>query len=132
MKCVTATYGLLNATTVSVRNYGINRRTGEFDIVNGFAQIPDLNKPNQLLVQFPQNPVPGKYNVWSTDYTKYTLIHSCTQIVPGALKFEMIWILARTNTLDAATVTQLKDLLRSKNVDVSKFEKTEHAADCVY
>jgi lipocalin len=76
------------------------------------------------LVSFPNNPVPGKYDVWSTDY-KYTLIYSCSQIIPALLKFELIWILSRERTLDAQTITTLKDLLKSKNVDINKFEKTD-------
>lgn len=36
---------------------------------------PDPTKPNQLLVYFPSNPRPGKYDVWKTDYNNYTLVY---------------------------------------------------------
>ena len=100
------------------------------DVILGSAVIPDSNKPNHLLVSFPQNPAPGQYNVWSTDYNGHTLIYSCQTIVPQALKFEMIWILSRTETLDQAIVDNLKGLLKAQNIDVTKFEKTERDSDC--
>ena len=82
------------------------------------------------MVQFPQSPAPGQYHVWSTDYTDHALIYSCQTIIPFALKFEMIWILARTPTLDQTVVDGLKDILKAQSVDVSKFEKTERDGDC--
>lgn len=130
LKCVTATYSFNSTNTINVRNYGLNKRTNIADIVNGFATIPDSNKPNQLLVQFPQSPAPGQYHVWSTDYSGHTLIYSCQTIVPMALKFEMIWILARTPTVDSTVVDSLKAILKSKNIDVTKFEVTERDSDC--
>ena len=130
LKCVTATYSFNSTNTINVRNYGLNKRTNIPDIVNGFATIPDSNKPNQLLVQFPQSPAPGQYHVWSTDYSGHTLIYSCQTIVPMALKFEMIWILARTPTVDSTVVDSLKAILKSKNIDVTKFEVTERDSDC--
>ena len=68
--------------------------------------------------------------MWSTDYTGHTLIYSCQTIIPLALKFEMIWILSRTPTLAQATVDNLKEILKSKNIDTSKFEITERDSDC--
>ena len=131
LKCVTATYSLNSTNAINVRNYGLNKRTNVEDIAFGYATIPDVTKPNQLLVQFPQSPAPGQYHVWSTDYTGHTLIYSCQTIIPLALKFEMIWILARTPTLDQSVIDNLKGILKGKNIDTSKFEQTIRDADCV-
>jgi lipocalin len=68
-----------------------------------------------LALQFPNIPS-GSYNVWETDYTGYTLIYSCTQVVPFVLKSELIWILSRTPTLEFSTVDRLRNLLSQNGV----------------
>jgi lipocalin len=68
-----------------------------------------------LALQFPNIPS-GSYNVWETDYTSYTLIYSCTQVVPFVLKSELIWILSRTPTLEFSTVDRLRNLLSQNGV----------------
>jgi len=68
-----------------------------------------------LALQFPNIPS-GSYNVWETDYTSYTLIYSCTQVVPFVLKSELIWILSRTPTLEQTTVDRLRNLLTQNGV----------------
>jgi lipocalin len=68
-----------------------------------------------LALQFPNIPT-GSYNVWETDYTSYTLIYSCTQVVPFVLKSELIWILSRTPTLEQTTVDRLRNLLTQNGV----------------
>lgn len=100
----------------------LNRAQRKTNSVLGTAWVPDSNEPNRLLVRFPRSPFPGRYNVWTTDYDRYSLVYSCTQIIPGFLKYELIWILARTKTLDASLVTQLKDQLTKADVSISDFE----------
>ena len=68
-----------------------------------------------MALQFPNIPS-GSYNVWETDYTSYTLIYSCTQVVPFVLKSELIWILSRTPTLEFSTVDRLRNLLSQNGV----------------
>ena len=68
-----------------------------------------------MALQFPNIPS-GSYNVWETDYTSYTLIYSCTQVVPFVLKSELIWILSRTPTLEQTTVDRLRNLLTQNGV----------------
>jgi len=74
-----------------------------------------LSAPNQLVLQFPNIPS-GSYNVWETDYTGYTLIYSCTQVVPYVLKSELIYILSRTSNLEQTTVDRLRNLLTQNGV----------------
>jgi lipocalin len=98
----------------------------------GYAYVPNpAEAPNKLLVKFPMNPIPGQYNVWTTDYDSYALVYSCTPIIKGLLKLEMIWILARQNTLDEQVVSQLKGLLLQQNVNIERFERTSHS-NCNY
>ncbi len=68
-----------------------------------------------MALQFPNIPS-GSYNVWETDYSSYTLIYSCTQVVPFVLKSELIWILSRTPTLEFSTVDRLRNLLSQNGV----------------
>ena len=102
----------------------LNRISGLPDNAKGVATVPDKNEPNRLKVRFPGSPFPGNYDVISTDYTSYTLIYSCQQIIPFLLKYELIWILARERTLSDSSIYNLKGLLRNQGVNVNDFEKT--------
>jgi apolipoprotein D and lipocalin family protein len=84
--------------------------------IEGVAWVIDLNKPNQLGIQLQNVPFSGKYDVWDTDYTSYTLIYSCSQTVPFVLKSELIWIMSRMPTLEFATVDRLRNLLSQNGV----------------
>ena len=95
------------------------------DNTKGYAMAPDSSKPNQLLAFFPDNPTGGQYNIWKTDYTTYSLVYSCRQVVPNLLKFEFIWILSKQKTLDASIVQDLKSLLEKSNVNIAKFVKSD-------
>lgn len=94
------------------------------------ARVPDVTKPNQLLVKFPVNFFgvdlsfvnnEGSYHVWSTDYTKSSLVYSCSKVL--FFRLESTWILSRSKTLDQAEVDRLKGLLSAKGVKVSNFQK---------
>lgn len=91
--------------------------------------MADLTRPNQLTVTLPiaflnetfaySN---ANYDVWLTDYTTYSCVYSCTQIIPGALKLEIFWILSRAKTLDQKIVDSVKQFLQTKNVDITRFK----------
>ncbi len=92
--------------------------TGVATQLDGYAFVANPSIPNQLVVKLPivvagvtlfENP--GDYQVWETDYDSYSVVYSCTQIIPSLLKSEVTWILSRTKTLDAAFVQSLKDKL---------------------
>lgn len=93
----------------------MSSETGKETGIQGFAYVADSSAPNHLILKFPNIPA-GSYNVWETNYDGYTLIYSCTQIVPYILKNELIYILSRKNTLEQTTVDRLRDLMTSKGV----------------
>ena len=82
LRCVTADYGVLNATTVSVLNKGL-KADNSVDTANGLAVIENSAEPNKLTVYFNFN-INGvsfsrgsPYNVWQTDYSSFSLVYSC-------------------------------------------------------
>ena len=55
-----------------------------------------------------------------TDYTGYTLIYSCSQLVPFVLKQELTWILARTPQLTQEIRDHLRQVLKNNNINTGK------------
>ena len=127
LSCVTAEYGTINSTFVSVRNGGFYVSTQKFDYRDGYAHIPNVQEPNKLLVTLPimignttlfENT--GNYNVWETDYTTYSVVYSCSKYF-NLIKSEIAWILSRTKTLDPALVASIKQRLTAKGLNINKF-----------
>ncbi|RNA30394.1 apolipo D-like [Brachionus plicatilis] len=136
LQCVTATYSVLNETAIRVENFGFNTVKQKDSNVTGYAYAPNSAEPNKLKVVLPvvvdgitilENT--GDYIVVSTDYDNYAMVYSCTQVVPGLIKFEISWILSRAKTLDSQTVQQLKDLGKSLKIDVSKYELIDQSCN---
>ena len=115
LKCVTATYTAVNSTTFFVDNAGFRPESNEKSGIKGYAWISDLSKPNHLNLQFPNIPA-GSYQVLDTDYDGYTLIYSCSQIVPYLVKQELTWILSRTPTLSEQKRDELRQLLAKNGI----------------
>jgi lipocalin len=135
LKCVTAQYGSLNSTHLSVLNYGFNPNTNQASTISGSAYGLNPNEPNKLIVVLRielGNGIfidsQGKYEVWDTDYTSYALVYSCTGATVDTRQ-ETSWILARSKTLDASVIANLKAKLSASNVDVSKFKATVQDCD---
>jgi apolipoprotein D and lipocalin family protein len=99
--------------------------------VKGNATVPNTSEPNKLLVKFPNSFSAGKYDVWTTDYKTYSVVYSCTTVIPYLFNVEFIWILSREPTLSNETVQMLKSQLSSADVSISDFEKTVQA-NCNY
>ncbi len=83
--------------------------------IQGYAYIPNADKPNHLKLKFPNIPA-GTYQVLDTDYDAYTVIYSCTQLVPYIAKLELTWILSRTSTLSDATRSRLRTVLKENGI----------------
>ena len=66
---------------------------------------------------------PGSpYNIWKTDYSTYSLVYSCSQLLANVLKSETAWVLSRTSTFPTDKVEELKAILQQNGVDTSAFE----------
>jgi lipocalin len=110
---------------VIVQNSGFYN--GKTITANGYAYVRNVTAAsNQLYVVFPTSlfgyPIfeqKGQYNVWSVDYDKFSMVYSCSQIIPVLLKSELVWILSRTTILDNLTMSILKGLLIVNGVDPS-------------
>lgn len=108
--------------------------SGETTSTTGEAFIPNLNEPNKLIVEFPNQILffnyvnQGDYHVWKTDYSNYALVYSC-RIYLGFVKFEATWLLSRTKSLTEQNTVELKTLLSNNGVDISNFEKTVQDCD---
>ena len=114
LKCTTAVYGDLNATTISVVNNGFDTvLNAPAPPANGYATIKDLNAPNRLEASL-NGADPGSYNVWTTDYDNYAVVYACTTFIPFVSKFEPMWILGRQPVLDAQIVQKLKADLKKR------------------
>ncbi|KAJ8038044.1 Lazarillo protein [Holothuria leucospilota] len=59
--CVTADYGAISATNVTVYNAFYDLETQEGDYISGYAFIPDVNDPGKLRVSLEGVPVFGFY-----------------------------------------------------------------------
>jgi lipocalin len=62
-----------------------------------------------------------RYILVDTDYENYALVYSCIDGEP--LEHETAWILSRKRDLDYSIIDELKEKLKIKNVDISKFVK---------
>jgi len=92
------------------------------------SNVTDPTKPNRLVKNYPIKVFDyqvctsqGVVYVWTTDYNDYSLLYSCKPLIPGFLKIERAWIYSRKPTLDSETTYKLKNELKQKGVDVSKF-----------
>ena len=58
-------------------------------VIEGTASVISLKEPNKLSLKLTNTPT-GKYDVWTTDYDNYSLVYSCSQIIPLVLKLEQM------------------------------------------
>lgn len=124
--CVTADYGYLSPTMITVTNTA-NLPDGSLTSIVGNATATDT--VGQLIVYFPGNGL-GVYNVLDTDYETYSCVYACAQV--GELREQFAWILSRTEELDADTLTAARAVYESNGIDVSFFQDTPQGGDCVY
>ena len=68
----------------------------------------------------------GDYNVVSTDYTTYTLVHACSDVGLGSLQVN--WILTRKANPDPKLIEDILTLADSLGIPRVHFEPT--VQDC--
>lgn len=84
-----------------------------------------LIPPNTALLWFSVMPS-SPYWVLATDYENYALVYSCITFV-WTFHVDHIWILGRNPSLPPETVTHLKDILTSNNIDIEKMTVTDQS-----
>ncbi|CDW79245.1 apolipoprotein d-like [Stylonychia lemnae] len=129
MKCVTATYGLNDDGTLSVKNIGVDIDDGDQNIAQGYAYCQ--NGEGDCTVKF-NFLATGSYQVVETDYETYSLVSSCSDYY--FFKTEFFWILSKNQTLPDSKIEQLKNVIERElpNYTFGNLLKTQHDETCVY
>ncbi|XP_063075921.1 apolipoprotein D-like [Engraulis encrasicolus] len=122
-KCSQATYTARSDGQISVLNQSL-QPDGAVTSTVGTAWAPDMNEPAKLVVRFVEGKRPGPYWVLSTDYESYSLVFSCTQL-SSEVNVNFAWILSRSRSLPAETITQLEDKLRSYGIKIDNMTVTD-------
>ncbi|XP_033755603.1 apolipoprotein D-like [Pecten maximus] len=124
-KCITANYTLQANNHVYVHNEGFEPKTGKPSIAIGDAYQNDVqNSPSKLKIRFAAHTPYGNYWVLKTDYTSYTLIYSCIDIV-GISHLEQAWIMSRERSLPQDKIDELMAVYKSFNIDTNHFVKAD-------
>ncbi|XP_048781026.1 apolipoprotein D-like [Ostrea edulis] len=121
-KCVSANYQLQSNGHVRVDNIGFEN--GEKKEAVGDGYVPDKNYPSRLGVRFSNLAPYAKYWILDTDYTNYTMIYSCTDILE-LFHISYAWILGRDRTLDESIENRLFAKAESYGIDTSNFLKED-------
>ncbi|XP_063339258.1 apolipoprotein D-like [Pelmatolapia mariae] len=120
-QCIEANYYIRKDGTIRVLNSQVVGGKREF--LEGTAVVPDRQEPAKLGVAFSYFTPYSPYWVLETNYTNYTIVYSCTDIL-RIFHVYYAWILARSPSLPPETVHYAKQLLTDKGIDISKMTPT--------
>ena len=122
LKCVTATYELMEDGKIKVINRGHKiAEPGQVDRTTGVARVVDQDEPGKLKVTFFW-PFSGKY--WIID-----LAEDYSYALVGSPSRKYLWILSRSPQMDKKTYRYLLSLARSKGFDTSDMIRTLQDCD---
>ena len=77
----------------------------------------------------------ANYTVLDTDYDTYTVVYSCAEFFDGVASFDYLWILARENQLDDATMLEIIAKIDEKVPNYDFFKNNSqhrHGMTCPY
>lgn len=81
----------------------------------------------------------GSYEVLSTDYSSYSIVHSCSGYLASALKLEFLWVLTREPLVPgSAEFNRIQEktfaIIREKlpEFDLESLRITAQGASCKY
>nr|XP_019961587.1 PREDICTED: apolipoprotein D-like [Paralichthys olivaceus] len=94
-------------------------RTGE-----GTAVVRDPREAAKLGVSFSYFTPYSPYWVLSTDYTNFTIVYSCNDVL-RLFHIDFAWILSRSRFMPQEKVQQAKHLMISEGIDLSRMKATD-------
>lgn len=121
--CIQANYSLMENGNIKVINQEL-RSDGTVNQIEGEASQANLTEPAKLGVKFFWLMPSAPYWVLATDYENYALVYSCTTII-WLFHVDHVWILGRNPYLPPETMTYLKDILTSNNIDIEQMTITD-------
>eukprot|EP00026_Physarum_polycephalum_P017379 Phypoly_transcript_18590.p1 GENE.Phypoly_transcript_18590~~Phypoly_transcript_18590.p1 ORF type:complete len:190 (+),score=11.63 Phypoly_transcript_18590:172-741(+) len=128
--CLLANYTLLNSTTIGVFNFARYKTVdGPTDIITGYAQGKDASHPGRLTVYLEGVPFGGPY--WILTVGPVVDDQYSYAVVSDSLCLDL-YVLARTQTIDAETETTIKSFLTKLGFDVQKKYVPVLQEGCVY
>jgi len=129
-KCIKADYSVISKdpATIKVVNSGLYVDSNKPHSLTGNATATDVS--GEFILYFPGSPT-GYYNVLYTDYSHYTTIYYCDQLVED-LTFQTAWVLSRDITLSEDLEAEAMKVFQDFGIDVSYFNKTIQGGDCTY
>lgn len=120
--CGGADYKLADSGHISVNNSEV-LSSGKLNFAIGEGrQDPSSNIASHLQVRFSRWQPWGQYLVLDTDYTSYTVVYSCTNLLIARMEF--LWVMSRSRTLSEATQAQAYQKLAQYGISTSPLEQT--------
>ncbi|XP_028609583.1 apolipoprotein D [Grammomys surdaster] len=123
--CIQANYSLMENGNIKVLNKEL-RPDGMVNQVKGEAKQSNVSEPAKLQVQFSALMPPAPYWILATDYENYALVYSCTTFL-WLFHVDYVWILGRNPYLPPETISSLKYILTSNDIDIDKMTITDQA-----
>lgn len=127
--CVTADYGLVSPTQISVVN--TCQKGARVQQVKGKATVPDPKEPSKLEVSFPGFGSDLLNFFLKSNYWVVDLDPDYQWAVVSTRFRKPVWILSRANTLDPAALEGIRSRLEADGFDVDDIKETPQQG-CTY
>ncbi|XP_065342360.1 apolipoprotein D-like [Cloeon dipterum] len=109
-----ATYTLSPNETVAVRNYLFNTLSQAPETILGYATVDSDSGEAKLLVSFPSVDYVSPYWVLETDYTRYSVVWSCTEF--GTENLQYAWVITRERFPDDVTLAEIERVIAANQL----------------
>ncbi len=118
--CTTATYGIIDSTTISVFNQcRLNSVDGSLSTINGTAVVTDPGVNAKLQVAF--------FGPFGSDYYIIALASDYSYALVGDRLRRSLFVLSRTTTMDSATYNSLLSTAGGLGFDTSQLTLTRQS-----